>query len=49
MLLLIFNVVNDLGRQLAETGAYTEMIGSELNNNTGLNDYFFKENPLSSD
>jgi hypothetical protein len=47
MLLLIFNVVNDLGRQLAETGAYTEMVGSELKNSTGLNDYFFKENPLT--
>ena len=47
MLLLIFNVVNDLGRQLAETGAYTEMIGSELGNSTGLNNYFFKDKPLS--
>jgi hypothetical protein len=25
MLLLLFNVVNDLGRQLGETGAYTQI------------------------
>ena len=48
MLVLIFNVVNDLGRQLGQTGAYTLMQGGELATSAGLNNLIFIKNPLST-
>lgn len=49
ILILLYNVVNDLGRQLSEVGTYTSMQQSEFAAETSLNDYLFKVNPLSTD
>ena len=49
ILILLYNVVNDLGRQLSQVGTYTTMQSGEFATETSLNDYLFKNSPLSTD
>lgn len=39
--MLLYNVVNDLGRQLTEVAVYTLIQSSELSTVDGLNNYLF--------
>ena len=43
MLVLIYNVVNDLGRQLTEAGVYQLIGTTELTSAKDLQTYFFKD------
>jgi hypothetical protein len=48
LMVLLYNVVNDLGRQLTEVAVYTLIQGGELKDETGLNSYLFTSTPLSA-
>lgn len=48
VLVLIFNVVNDLGRQLSQVATYSLIQGGELATIGGLNTFLFASNPLSA-
>ena len=43
MLVLIFNCVNDLGRQLTDVGVYQLMGKAEITNEKDIQTYFFKD------
>ena len=47
-MVLLYNVVNDLGRQLTEVAVYTLIQGGELKDETGLNSYLFTSTPLTA-
>jgi len=49
MLVLIFNVVNDLGRQLSEVAAYTLIQTGELKIESGVNTFLFAGNNVDPD
>jgi len=46
MMVLIFNMVNDLGRQLTDVGAFTQMQGGEFKTVDGIDSYLFIINPV---
>jgi hypothetical protein len=48
MLVLIYNVVNDLGRQLTEVAAYTLISTGELKTEDGINGFLFVDNKVVS-
>ena len=47
MINLIYNVVNDLGRQLTNVGVYKLMAETKLTNEKDIMTYFFIERPIS--